>query len=170
MHNPWFVLVIKSGLSKVAEWNLANQGFENFFPRIKSLLGHEVDLLPGYAFVSFDPRTSRWQSVNATRGVMHMLPRGHEVPSPVRGDFVERVKRQLAEDCFVDVATETEIFYRQGDAVQIVSGAFAGFAGTYHQKRNKGWAEVITECFGHPMKTVVKLHQIKPQDCAALAA
>lgn len=163
-------MVVKNGLSRLAEQCLSQQTFDNFFPRIQNDNGNDVDLLPGYGFVKFDPYCDRWEPINSTRGVKHLLPLGHESPSTIPSDFIDRVKALLLVPETLPPEIEVEQVYQKNDIVDIVSGPMTGHVGTYHMRRNRGWAEVVVAPFGIEMKAIVKFHQLRLKGRVALAA
>ena len=75
----WCVAHTQAQKEKTAQMNLLNQGFEVYLPLFKKIKKHarkiekvSVPLFPRYIFVGFNSETSRWRSINGTRGISHL--------------------------------------------------------------------------------------------------
>jgi len=95
-------------MEKTADFNLKNQNFEPFFPRILFRKGKkcwEEPMFRGYGFVRFNPALVVWSSINGTRGVVGLLPRLSLYPTPAPEGFVEQLKENdpMPDDRFVEV-------------------------------------------------------------------
>lgn len=156
----WYVFVIKPFLTHAAQKLVSAQGFETYFPKIRSERGNAVDLFPGYGMVMFDVVKDFWQPINRTYGVRGLLPIGHEHPDSIPTSFVEHVMAHI-DEITAPVSPGPLPAYRHGDKVHVLTGPLAGHTGKFTSRKNKGWAEIEVPLFGGIVKTSVKLHQLQ---------
>lgn len=138
-----------SETSRMDAWlaNLAERGFEGYYPMISELkrvprreLSHaqrtsSVDLmrhrvvpfLPGLVFVR---SVSSWTPLLAVPGVIGMVTIGNE-PARIADALIKRLRaRAEANGGAIPGATPTEFIFERGDQVRVLNGPFAMFNGT----------------------------------------
>lgn len=119
----WYVVQTYTGREQVALAHLAHQHFEAFCPtRVKSSrrgrkkVRVNAPYFPGYLFVSLNLDTDRWNSINGTIGVIHLLASGTAGrPTPLPPDFVEHLQFN---DSNAGAASEL----RAGQQVRVIGG------------------------------------------------
>lgn len=87
---PWYVAQLKPNAEAIAKRNLLRQGLKVFAPfeevttrKANKLTEARRSLFPGYLFVSFDPRSVRWRTVNSTLGVNRLISFSENHPAQV---------------------------------------------------------------------------------------
>lgn len=130
---PWYVVYTQPRAELRALWHLENQGFRCFLPHIRTLRRHarriepvRAPLFPRYLFVSLELQSSKWRSINGTRGVVGLLSNGPR-PIAVHDGAVEALL-QRCDEMGVVPFTALDIF-RTGVKVTITTGALAGQVG-----------------------------------------
>ncbi len=132
-HQRWYAVRAKSRQEDVAVVNLTRQGFEVYYPRIqrppspkakrspKFALG---PLFPGYVFVAMDVGKERWQAVDSTYGVLHLVRFGDR-PSPLPDGLVERMQERSDSHGLVSALPSLSV----GENVRVIGGPFDGWIG-----------------------------------------
>ncbi|MDD7971973.1 transcription termination/antitermination protein NusG [Roseinatronobacter alkalisoli] len=131
----WFLAQIKPNSHRIAERNLARQGFRTFLPlheETKRARGkfrtQQSPLFPGYVFVEFDLSHGSWRTVNSTYGITRLVSFGN-APTPVPLDLVN----QLMLRCNRDGRLVPPKLLKPGDQVTLTKGPFANFVATIEQ-------------------------------------
>lgn len=138
MEKRWFVVYTKSGYEDVVRKELEKQGFETFYPVYQVLNPHRnrafkrvCPLFPSYLFVSFDPETDRWRSINGTRGVLALVGSGEDFVTPVPVGCVEKLIEKRGPDGFIEIAEAIETQgLKEGEKVEILEGPWLGQVAT----------------------------------------
>ena len=85
----WYLVQVKPNGYRLAERNLARQGFTCFQPTVRATERRGAHfrpvsrpLFPGYFFVAFDPARAPWRKINSTAGVARLVSLG-SVPQEV---------------------------------------------------------------------------------------
>ena len=140
MNVKWYVLRSKP-LREMALWQQAvSQGFEVFYPRIPVRAVNPrsrkvVPYFPGYMFV-------RVALEQVGRSIFQWMPNAHglicfdDTPADVPDALVDVVRSRVE----AIIAAGGELFYglKQGDAVTIKSGPFAGYDAIFDARLNGG--------------------------------
>ena len=140
MNVKWYVLRSKP-LRETALWQQAvSQGFEVFYPRIPVRAVNPrsrkvVPYFPGYMFV-------RVALEQVGRSIFQWMPNAHglicfdDTPADVPDALVDAVRSRVE----AIMAAGGELFYglKQGDAVTIKSGPFAGYDAIFDARLNGG--------------------------------
>jgi transcription antitermination factor NusG len=117
----WYCVQVRADLFATAQYNLKRQGFESFWPRIvikrPGSNSQVQQMFRGYGFVRIDLTKDRWLSVNGTKGVIGLLPRFAETPSPMHCGFMEALiaNDPMKESEFLQVFDD----FVAGDLVEI---------------------------------------------------
>ena len=128
----WYLLQFKPNSHRIAERNLARQGFETFLPLQKTLRrarGTATDvqtpLFPGYMFVKLDAETGPWRSVNGTFGVSRLVTLQNR-PQALPAALVNGLRARCGTDGVLLPPAELH----PGDQVRLQTGPFADFVAT----------------------------------------
>lgn len=146
----WYVVATKPNGECTALANLVKQGFAPYLPQIRTVRRHarrveqvRRPLFPGYIFVSLDPQTARWRSINGTFGVRHILT-NNGVPQAITGGFVEALMAR-EEGGVIDLQ---EPAFAAGDVVQVLDGPFAEQVGQIVSADQAGRVRLLLNLMG----------------------
>ncbi len=94
MTSRWYTIQLQAQLLETASHHLKRQGYVHFVPMIDRRRTEKAvpviePMFKGYGFVYFDITTDQWLSINGTRGVLGLLPRHREMPTPMPVGMVE---------------------------------------------------------------------------------
>lgn len=129
----WFVAQLKPNSARIAERNLARQGFETFLPRESRTVRRgarfvveEKPMFPGYAFVRLDIAGGSWRAVNSTLGVVRLVRFGQALaPSPLPDGLIAELRRR----CDATGLLMPPEAWTEGQAVRVGAGPFADLLG-----------------------------------------
>lgn len=130
----YYVVQTRPQKEGTAAFELRNQGFETFFPVIKSqvyvkrsqiFIPRLSPLFPKYVFVKLDIDTAPWRSINGTRGVVRVMCMDEYRPSPVP---VLAMTRLLAAGEVIEEDTAA-LPFNLGDTVEFTDGSLKGRQG-----------------------------------------
>ena len=138
----WFVVYTQPRAESRALQHLENQGFECFLPKFERLRRHArrtevvlAPLFPRYLFTAFDRATTRWRSINGSRGVVALLTNDAD-PIPIRCKIVEALLAD-ADESHVTTLAALDIFSRAEIDVQLprLNDAATGLEGAPERLR-----------------------------------
>jgi len=128
----WYLAQYKPNSHRIAERNLARQGFRTFLPmaeETRRLRGRFVTqarpLFVGYLFVALDPRDGAWRAVNATLGITRLVSLGGD-PTPLPPDLVGQLMLRCDDTGHLRGPTALQ----PGDQVMLTRGPFTDFVAT----------------------------------------
>ena len=146
----WYVLHTKSRFENVVYDGLFKKSVDVFLPKVMvrsrrrdRKLMIRVPLFPGYIFVRTDLNPYRHLEILKTTGAVRLIGTQNS-PIPVPDNTIESLKIMVAGDNEVI----TGRLLQKGDAVMVISGPFAGVAGTFVRYRGKGRVIVNIEALG----------------------
>jgi len=146
----WYVVNTQPNREFRAFFNLRNQGFTAFLPRLRKTVRHArqfrsvtAPLFPRYLFVSLDLDRDRWRSVNGTFGVSHLIMEG-ERPKPIGSDIVDGLMTASERDGVLSRAPDL----LPGARVRFSSGPLAGLVGTLLDLDADGRVRVLLDVMG----------------------
>ena len=160
----WYVLHTKSRFENVVHEGLLKKSLDVFLPKIKvqskrrdRRLMIKVPLFPGYLFVrtGLDPR--RHLEIVKTVGAVRLIGT-KDGPVPVPDETVASLEIMVSTE--LPVATGSRL--QPGDRVMVVSGPFAGVAGTFVRYRGKGRVVVNIEALGQYASVEVDESDVEP--------
>lgn len=144
MADRYYVIQTKLRREKEATEEIQALGFDCFNPvevrkkkdrsrKARPDIEYEVAMFPGYIFPRFDMQLALgWQQMGRLHSVRGWLkPAGREVPSPIRSDFIDRVREeQIAQKALLlgDKAGKLEPL-PDGTRIVIQDGPFATLGG-----------------------------------------
>jgi transcription elongation factor/antiterminator RfaH len=155
----WYVAMTAPGKERIAQINLANQGFRVFLPRQLATRRHAhrfrtvlAPVFPRYLFVIVDLERARWRSVNGTIGVQRLIADA-ERPIAVAPGIVETLIQST--DGGGALVFQADAF-AIGDRVRLRSGPFAGSLGVLQRLDGVGRVQVLLELLGGSIKLSVE--------------
>jgi transcriptional antiterminator RfaH len=160
----WFVVQLKPNCAALAERNLARQGFWVFAPFEEASVraGRQFKLVqrplfPGYIFVSFDPLSSPWRSINGTYGVARLISLTTNRPTPVPAKLIEGLKASC------DRAGKYVSAYLpgEGERVRIAAGPFADFIATVDKIEPQRRVWVLLDILGSSTRVAVNAEDLR---------
>lgn len=170
MADDWFVCRVKA--HKLATNTLRNDGFDVYAPTtpIECFRHHRLyiqnrPLFGPYILISFDVRTSQWQKINTTMGVVRLLPMHREIPEAIPPDYVPKLMELLAkeEQDTLSKALDLTRGYAEGDYVEVKRGHMAGFGGKFLGVRNRQM-HLLLSCFGRLTKFKIPPACVDPKE------
>lgn len=119
----WYLLQCKTQQQARAQWHLAEQGFELYFPlhTVKRIAKGKVQtrteaLFPGYVFINLSDE-SKWSVLRSTRGVSKVVSFNGS-PHPVSDALIAGLQQRLA------TTPVPASLFNCGERVVITEGCF----------------------------------------------
>ena len=146
----WYVLHTKSRFENVVNDGLQRKQIEVFLPKItvrskrrdrKAMI--RIPLFPGYVFVKTDLHPHHHLEIVKTAGAVRLIG-SKEGPVPVPAETINSLQIMVSTDLPVSTGNRLQ----KGDRVMVVSGPFAGVAGTFVRYRGKERVIVNVEALG----------------------
>lgn len=140
MSLAWFVVHCHPRAEAGVSDNLAEEGFEVFFPKYLKKVVHgrrrlkiPAPYFPCYTFVRFDVlQPTVWRPINRAVGAVGLLCSTEETPLAVAEPLVAELLNSVGPDGYIKVTDESKpIRYHRGQFLRILDGAFVGFIGHY---------------------------------------
>ncbi len=150
LDKKWFIARIKPNSHKSATKNLERQGFETFLPKMEitqrqnnKFIVKNVDVFPGYMFVSFDPCIIAWTKINSTYGVSKILAFNNK-PSEISSDLILELKTRYE----INSNLKQKDKLKKGDSIKFYAGPFADLIAKVESvdENNRIW--VLLEAMG----------------------
>ena len=159
----WYLVQVKPNRHRLAERNLARQGFTCFQPLLRATERRGAQfrsisrpLFPGYLFVAFDPARAPWRKINSTAGVARLLSFGNR-PQVVPQGLVADLQARLDPEGHVTLLDELN----EGDRVQIQSGPFAGFLAEVARLAPEARAHLLVDLMGRQALVTAKVTELR---------
>lgn len=163
--DKWFVASTQPQKETLAQGQLQNQGFGAFVPRFRKQRRHArrvVDVLapvfPGYIFVQAEPEQYPWRTINATRGVRHLIGAGSGTPKAVAPGVMAAIFAR----CSSGLIDTLMPVLKSGMEVKFISTAFADRIATIEQLDERGRIHVLLEILGQPVSMQVDASALEP--------
>ncbi len=160
----WYVLHTKSKFENVVYQGLLKKNKEVFLPTIRARsrrqdrrLYLQQPLFPGYLFVRISATPAERLDVLKTAGVVRLIG-NREVPVPVKPDVIDSLKIIVQTNEQVEAVN----FLKQGDAVRVVAGPFAGVIGIFVQYQSAERVVVNIEAMGRAAAINVSAADVEP--------
>ena len=160
---PWQVVFTHTRQEARACENLANQGFECFFPtfakerRLHGKLAElQEPLFPRYVFIrARNPETAPWAAVRSTRGVLKLVRFGTQM-AQVPNTLIAALQQQIQ---------KREALFAKGDTLKIVGGAFSGMEAEVEKMMRAPNGEmrvlVLLEILSKPQKLAFPVRDVE---------
>ena len=158
----WYLLSIKPNAYRLAEENLARQGFGVFSPKYNStkvkgsrFFDHIQPLFPGYMFAEVSSRSPEFKVLNYTRGVSKIISFTDRY-YPLNKTLVENLRLHCdANDIF-----SHEFSFKLGDRVKIEHGPFTSFFGKIISAKSSLRVQVLLEFLSFNARTEISTSNI----------
>jgi transcription termination/antitermination protein NusG len=148
--NRWYAVHTHPHREPRAARHLAYQGFGVCLPqRFKTRRhGRRMDTVlaayfPQYLFVEFDIERDRWNAVNSTIGVRHLVMRGN-LPEPVPHDLISNLIART--DAAGILCLRENLEY--GKPVEVTGGPLADLVGTFETMTASHRVRVLLDILG----------------------
>jgi transcriptional antiterminator RfaH len=162
--SAWYLTQVRPNQFHIAEHNLARQGFPVFCPtqeetrrRGGRFVSETRPLFPGYVFVSFNPASSAWRTINSTYGVSKLVTFGGRVPAPVPRNLVAGLMARC--DRAGHLLPPQAL--KPGDKAHVLSGPFAQFVATVESLAPQQRVWVLLEILGGQKRVSLDLGQLR---------
>jgi transcriptional antiterminator RfaH len=160
----WYLAQVRPNQFRIAEHNLVRQGFPVFCPtqeetrrRGGRFVSDTRPLFPGYLFVSFNPASSAWRTINSTYGVSKLVTFGGRIPAPVPQDLVAGLMARCDEAGHL---LPSQVL-KPGDKAHVRSGPFAQFVATVESLAPPRRVGVLLEILGSQTRVWLDLGQLR---------
>jgi transcriptional antiterminator RfaH len=150
----WFLIHTKIRQENVALENLELQGYECFLPQINSeklrngsLQVVREPLFPRYLFIRLgtDLASQSWSPIRSTLGVSRLVSFGH-APAKIEEELVCAIRTQT------DTTAIRARHFREGEAVIVTDGPFAGLEAIYQMASGEGRVMVLLNLMSKQVK------------------
>ncbi len=152
---------------------LVNQGFGTWAPMVchervvrGRLVKTQHPLFGPYVLVAFDAERDRWQSINSTRGVDHLLPVKSCYPVPLPTGYIEELRQRETDGEFMPSAAVqvTMQYLPEGSEVFVVKGMWSSFFGTVDkpQKGDPDGLPIFLALFGRETRVIIDRTFVQP--------
>ena len=155
----WYLLQHKPNKQNIALENLKRQGFETFYQLLENTKRSNsrfknsfLPLFPGYIFVSFDMKESKWVRVKYTLGVLRIVSFNNK-PSEVPIDLILALKKKYNNsNKFSSLKS-----IKKGDNIKILKGPLSGFIGKIEEYDAESRIKIILEFMGNQKRISIKV-------------
>jgi transcriptional antiterminator RfaH len=158
----WFLAQLKPNSYRIAQRNLAQQGFATFLPmteetrRLRGVFVTQLrPLFPGYIFVALDMRQGSWRAVNSTIGVTRLVRLGPH-PTQVPTELIQHLQR----GCDPSGRLRAQQHLTPGDTVMLRRGPFAEFVATIDSVAPDQRVWVLMEIMGASTRVAVSAENL----------
>jgi transcriptional antiterminator RfaH len=155
----WYVVQTRANSETRAMENLRRQGYEAYLPLYLKRRRHArkvvlvaKPLFPRYMFVAIDVATQRWQSIQSTFGVSHLISNGNE-PAAVPEDVVIALKAREDPKGFVKMDARPN--FGAGDKVRVLGGAFMDSAGLFDGMTDRNRVAILLDMLGRKVRVLL---------------
>ena len=154
MSKEWFILQFKPNAHQQANKNLNQQGFETFLPlydatsrNASRFVNADRPLFPGYMFITFDRKESKWHKINNTYGVSRLLTFNSTLKS-IPATFINN----LMERCDSSGKLLPIKKIKKGGQAKVLKGPFASFVATIEKYEDDQRVWVLLDLMGRKTK------------------
>jgi len=159
----WYVIRTEPRAEYLAANELERDGFEIFFPRLKTpeprRAHYDTPLFPGYMFIRCDPDDEGWPSFRPAHRVSGWVRLGGEVPS-VPDEVVTNLVQRLES---VNSGTGFWRRYRAGEKVNVVSRSIQGLAEVVEEPKSpRARVTVLIEFMGRLVQAKIPWQNLRP--------
>ncbi len=160
----WYVVHTQAGRENFAAGHLERQGFATYLPLYRRQRRHArrttlvlAPLFPRYLFVQADLARDRWQSINGTHGVHHLVCMGDR-PSPVPDGVVDAIRARAADDGVIELPPDPLCgqTFAPGETVKITAGPLADQAGVFDGLDANARVVVLLDMLGRRVRVPLR--------------
>ena len=160
----WYLISIKPNAYRLAEENLARQGFGVFSPKHSStkkkgsrFLKHLQPLFPGYLFAEVSKSSPEVKVLNYTRGVNKIISFTDRY-YPIKKTLVENLRLH----CDADDVFSHECSFKLGDRVKVEHGPFTSLFGKIIAAKSSLRVQVLLELLSFTARTEISTSNLSP--------
>jgi transcriptional antiterminator RfaH len=160
----WFLAQLKPNSFRIAERNLARQGFKTFCPmeKVEIRRRNKVSLtdrllFPGYVLVALDIAAGQWRQVNGTAGVSRLVSFGG-APSEVPAGIVAQLQARCDAQGYLLPAQAFQV----GEEVLLKYGPFASMIARIESIAPDRRIWVLMDIMGGTTRVGVSADQVRP--------
>lgn len=160
----WFIAQLKPQGLRLAQENIARQGFQSFCPkRTESVIRGSkrstklLPLFPGYLFVRVETKQSPWTSLNATRGISRMILADPRAPRALPEPFMAGLLARC--DAAGMIGTPPDISV--GDRIRILSGPFSDMVSRIETLEPDARVSILLSFMGREVRTTIPAQDIE---------
>lgn len=164
----WYVVYTRTGMERMAQAHLENQGFTTYLPRRRKERRHArridsilVPFFPRYMFVSFDIKTDPWRSVNGTFGVQYLVGMG-ETASVVPDSVIESIRARENAEGVIQIVEAPP--YAPGELVEITQGALAAHTGIFKCANDNQRITLLLSLLGRETEVKLPINAVRAID------
>ena len=164
--STWYVLQLKPNGLKLAETNLARQGYQTLMPMREisqqsryGLKSVKRLLFPGYLFFGLPEGQVNWRAVANSRGVARVVTGTEGQPAQLPTQFADGLLLATAEGGMLIAMAD----YRAGDTVSVINGPFAGWFAKVIAADDEGRIRLLIDLMGR--KTHVTIAGVDVEKC-----
>lgn len=161
---PWYAVHTHTQGENKAAFHLRQQNYTVYLPQFLKCRRHarKVDwvpspLFPRYLFVNFGDIAGRWQPINSTIGVSHIVCQGTS-PMEVPGEIVDTIRARENDKSLVDLNTLDN--FQVGDKVQVTAGPFDEHVGLFQGHDDKQRVTLLLSLMGRDVRVRVNAAMI----------
>ncbi|MCH7745029.1 MAG: hypothetical protein IIC84_03045 [Chloroflexi bacterium] len=162
MNQGWYVIRAKPQSEQLAASALERNGFDLFFPRVRTLDAKQrqfsVPLFPGYLFIRNRGESPDWPSIRRLPGVLgwvHFNGVAPLVPDDVITDLARRVES-------IDMNGGLWTRFQPGDKVRVISGNVETLAEVIEEPQSpQARVRVLLEFMGRRVSAQVPAHDLQ---------
>lgn len=158
----WFLVQFKPNCHHIAENNLKQQGFKTFLPlleqtkrRASRFVNALNPLFPGYMFVSFNLKITKWHKINGTLGISRLVCLGDH-PRPVPKKLISNIMSRCDQSGIMKPVHELNL----GEKVKLLIGPFTNFVAEVENIDSQKRVWVLLDFMMQPTRVHVSAQQI----------
>ena len=159
----WYVVRVKPMAEYSAAHEMTRDGFEVFFPCVKSAKPRagraDTPLFPGYMFIRCDPEDGRWPSFRPAHHVSNWV-RFEGVAPTVPDDIVTALTHRIEE---INEGDGLWRRFSRGDKVRVVSDVLDGIGEIVDEAKSpQARAKVLLQFMGRLVQAQVPWQNLEP--------
>ena len=163
----WYVLQLKPNGLKLAQANLARQGYQTLMPHREvsqqsryGLQSVKRPLFPGYLFFGLVAGDIHWRSVANTRGVARVVTGTSGQPSELPSGLIAGLIAMTSQSGLLLAKSD----YRAGDNVNVISGPFAGWLAKVIAADEEGRVSLLIDLMGRKTQVTIAGSDVEERD------
>jgi len=165
--STWYVLQLKPNGLKLAETNLARQGYQTLMPMREisqqsryGLKSVKRPLFPGYLFFGLPEGQVNWRAVANSRGVARVVTGTEGQPAQLPTQFADGLLLATAEGGMLIAMAD----YRAGDTVSVINGPFAGWFAKVIAADDEGRIRLLIDLMGRKTHVTIAGEDVEKSD------
>lgn len=160
----WYAVHTHPRAELKAMLNLANQGYNVYFPKYLKSRRHArrtdvvtAPLFPGYLFVQLDLERHTWSPIQSTVGVKYLVCQATD-PIPVPEKLMQEIRERENDAGYIE--TRELFIFRKGRIVKFISGPFADQLGRFDRLADRNRAIILLELLGRNLEISTQLETV----------